>query len=33
MTRNAVHEGSHHLRDIEHNLEPMRTFKPEEDDW
>jgi len=33
MTRNAVHEGSHHLRDIEHILEPMRTYKPESDAW
>ncbi len=32
MARNAVHEGSHHLRDIEHELEPMRTFKPD-DEW
>lgn len=32
MARNAVHEGSHHLRDIERELEPMRTFTPD-DDW
>jgi hypothetical protein len=31
MARNAVHEGAHHLRDIERELEPMRTFTPDED--
>lgn len=31
--RNAVHEGSHHLRDIERILEPMRTYEPEDDAW
>lgn len=33
MARNAVHEGSHHLRDIERILAPMRTYVPEEEDW
>jgi S-DNA-T family DNA segregation ATPase FtsK/SpoIIIE len=30
MARNAVHEGSHHLRDIERGLGPMRTYIPDE---
>lgn len=31
IARNAVHEGSHHLRDIESNLKPMRTFVADEE--